>query len=204
MSVRPTTRHDGHWGPPPGWSPTAGDVVALGAVLNLTYSGVVIYALANSDGLLGIAVEKWVEVVRSFLAPAYVLAGHAGCGGARASPFVARAWAFDIHLIVINLVVVAGLIAGSRPYWATWSRPLYGALSRLGLTSDAGADAGYATVVCGAIAALWWLLLQNDLFDSPVHCAALQPWHLLRVPLLATIAHGFASVAAAFWVARDP
>jgi len=34
--------------------------------------------------------------------------------------------------------------------------------------------------------------------------AALQPWHLLRVPLLTITAHGFACVAVAFWVARDP
>jgi hypothetical protein len=181
--------------------------VALGAVFNLTYSGTVIYALANPVGLLGIAVRKWVETGRSLFSPAYFLAGNADCGGARVSSFVGRAWAFDVHLIVINLIVAAVLIAASRRYWVNWSRQLYDALGRLGLRAEAvhlGADAGYAMVLCGAIAALWWLLLQNDLFDSAAHCAALQPWHLLRVPLLVAIAHGFACVAAAFWIARDP
>jgi hypothetical protein len=207
MPVRPTAQDDGQWGPPPGWSPTAGDVVVLGAVFNLTYSGIVIYALANPDGLLGTAVRKWVEIGRTLFAPAYFLAGSAGCGGVKVSPFIARAWAFDIHIIVINLIVAAALIAASRRYWADWSRQLYGALGRLGLKGDAiplRADAGYGTVLCGAIAVLWWLLLQNDLFDSAAHCVSLQPWHLLRIPLLVTTAHGLACVAAAFWVARDP
>lgn len=207
MPVRPTTKDGGHWGPPPGWSPSAGDVVALGAVFNLTYSGVVIYALANPEGLLGIAVRKWIEIGRNLLAPVYLLAGSTGCGGVKVSPFVARAWACDIHLTVINLMVAAALIAASRRYWATWSRQLYDAFGRIGLKGDAiqqGADAGYVTVLCGAIAVLWWLLLQNDLFDSAAHCASLQPWHLFRIPLLTIIAHGFACVAAAFWIARDP
>jgi hypothetical protein len=207
MPVQPTAKDDGHWGPPPGWSPTAGDVVVLGAAFNLTYSGIVIYALANPEGLLGIVVRRWVEISRNLFAPAYFLAGNAGCGGAKLSPFIPRAWAFDIHLIVTNLIVAAMLIAASRRYWADWSRQLYGALGRLGLKGDAiplGADAGYVTVLCGAIAVLWWLLLQNGLFDSAAHCAALQPWRLLRVPLLVTTAHGLACVAAAFWVARDP
>jgi len=207
MPVRPTAKDDGHWRPPPGWSPTAGDVVALGAVFNLTYSGIVIYALANPDGPLGTMVRRWVEIGRNLFAPAYLLAGNAGCGGLKVSSFVARAWAFDIHLLVINLIVVAVLIAASRPYWTNWSRQIHGALGRHDLKGDAidgGADAGYGTVLCGAIAVLWWLLLQNDLFDSAAHCAAFQPWHLLRVPLLTTVAHGFASFAAAFWVARDP
>ncbi len=52
MPVRPTAKDDAQWGPPPGWAPTAGDVVVLGAIVNLTYSGIVIYALANPDGLL--------------------------------------------------------------------------------------------------------------------------------------------------------
>jgi hypothetical protein len=184
--------------------------VVLGAVFNLTYSGIVIYAQASPDGLLGTAVRKWVEIGRTLFAPAYFLAGSAGsagCGGAKVSPFIARAWAFDIHIIVINLIVAAMLIAASRRYWPSWSRQLYGALGRLGLEGDAiplGADAGYVTVLCSVIAVLWWLLLRNDLFDSAAHCAALQPWQLLRVPLLTTIAHGFACVAAAFWVAREP
>jgi hypothetical protein len=181
--------------------------VVLGAVFNLTYSGIVIYALANPDGLLGIAVRKWVAIGQNLLVPAYFLAGRAGCGGVKVSPFIARAWAFDIHMIVINLIVAAVLIAASRRYWANWSRQLYSALGRLGLKGDAillGADVGYGTVLCGAIAVLWWLFVKNDLFDSAAHCASLQPWHLLRVPLLTTIAHGFASFAAAFWIARDP
>jgi hypothetical protein len=179
--------------------------VVLGAVFNLIYSGIVIYALANPDALLGTAVRKWIEIGRTLLAPAYVIAGSPGCGGV--SPFVARAWAFEIHLTVINLMAAAVLIAASRPYWANWSRQLYGALGRLGLKGEAihqGADAGYGTVLCGAIAVLWWLLLEDDLFDSAAHCAALQPWHLVRIPLLTTIAHGFATFAAAFWVAREP
>lgn len=206
MPVRPTTTRDGPWGPPPGWTPTAGDVVSVGAVFNMTYTAIVIYALANPDGLIGGAVGKWVEICRKVLGPAYVLAGSAGCGGAKVSPFVARAWVFDIHLKVINLIVVAILIAGSRRYWPSWSGQLYGTLDRLGLKGDAihqGADAGYVTVLCGAIAPLWWLLLENDLFESAAHCITLQPWLLLRVPLLTTTAHAFACVAAAFWVARE-
>lgn len=207
MPVLPSTKNVGKWGPPPGWSPSAGDVVVLGAVVNVTYSGIVIYALANPDGLLGTAVRKWVEIGRTPFAPAYFLAGSAGCGGVKAGPFIARAWTFDIHLIVINLIVAAVLIAASRRYWADWSRQLHDRLGRLGLKGDAiplGADAGYVTILGGAIAVLWLLLLQNGLFDSAAHCASLQPWHLLRIPLLVTTAHGLACVAAAFWVARDP
>ncbi|HEX5262432.1 MAG TPA: hypothetical protein VFW13_02835, partial [Phenylobacterium sp.] len=205
MPIRPRANHGGPWRPPAGWSPGAGDVVALGAAFNLTYSSIAIYALANPDGPLGVVVGKWIEVGRD--APIYALAGRAGCGGAKVSSFVARAWIFDVHLVVINLIVVAGLIAASRRYWATWSRELYGALHELGLGGDAidqGADIGYVTVLCGAVGALWWMVLHNDLFDSAAHCAALQPWHLLRIPLLATITHGFICVAAAFWVAREP
>lgn len=204
MPVRPTAKDNGHWGTPPGGSPTAGDVVVLGAAVNLIYSGIVIYALANPDGRLGTAVRKWIEIGRTLFAPAYSLAGSAGCGDVKLSPFIARAWSFDIHLIVINLIVAAVLTAASQRYWADWSRQLHGALDRLGLKGDAGADAGYVTVLCGAIAVLWWLLLKDDLFDSAAHCASLQPWRLWRIPLLVITAHGLVCVAASFWVARDP
>jgi hypothetical protein len=181
--------------------------VLLGAVFNMTYSVIGIYALANPDGLLGVAMGRWVEICRKVLWPAYVLAGSAGCGGAKVSPFAARAWTFDIHLTAVNLIVVALLILGSQRYWSNWSGQLNGAISRFGLKGDAvhqAADAGYVMVLCGAIAPLWWLLLENDLFDSAVHCTALKPWLLLRIPLLTTTAHAFPCVAAGFWVAREP
>jgi hypothetical protein len=172
----------------------------LGAVFNLSYAAMIIYALTNPDGRFGAGVAIWVQIARRGLEPAYFLAGHAGCGGADASAFVAQAWTFDVHLVAINLIVAAGLFASSRRYWLTWSQQLY-------VAPDAGreaAETGFGTMLWGAIAALWWLILENDLFDSAAHCAALRPWFLFREPLLATFAHGAASFAGALSAARRP
>lgn len=205
MPTQPTTTRRDTREPPQTWAPGAGDVVLLGAVFNLSYAAVIIYALANPEGRFGAGVAKWVQITREVLKPAYVLAGHAGCGGVEVNAFLARAWAFDVHLVAINLLVAAVLFAASRRYWLTWSQQLYGAPGWRNVAPDARrqeAETGFGTVLWGAIAALWWLILENDLFDSAAHCASMRPWLLFREPLLATFAHGAASLAAALSVAR--
>lgn len=64
-------------GPFAAWTPIVGDVVLLGALFNLGYATVVIYALANPASRMGGWVAAWVDLARKGLAPAYVLAGHA-------------------------------------------------------------------------------------------------------------------------------
>lgn len=126
-SGRPSaTRRDARE-PPQTRAPVAGDVVLLGAVFNSSYAAVIIYALTNPDTRLSAWVGTWVLFARRILKPAYVLAGRASCGGAEVSDFVARAWIFDVHLLAINLIVVAALFAASRRYWGTWLEAYYGA-----------------------------------------------------------------------------
>lgn len=63
------------------------------------------------------------------------------------------------------------------------------------------AGSSFGAVLWGAVAALWWLILENDLFDSAAHCRSLQPWFLFREPLLTTFVHGCATLAAALSLA---
>lgn len=188
-------------------APLAGGVVLLGALFNLSYAAVIIYALANPDGRLGVWVATWVQIARRILEPVYVIAGHAACGGVEVSAVVARAWTFDVHLVAINLIVATVLFAASRGYWVTWAQQLRDAPGWRDVAPDARrqeVDAGFGTVLWGVIAALWWLTLENDLFDSAAHCATLRPWFLVREPLLITFAPAAASFAAALSLARKP
>ncbi|MGZ8407098.1 MAG: hypothetical protein ACXWVJ_03625 [Caulobacteraceae bacterium] len=167
----------------------------------------IIYALANPESRFGAWVGTWVQITRKVLEPAYVLAGRASCGDAEVSDVVARAWIFDVHLIAINLIVVAALFAASRRYWATWLQAFYdgpGWENANPETKRQEAEAGFGTLLWGAIAGIWWLILENDLFGSAAHCASLRPWLLFREPLLTTFAHGAASFAAALSLARKP
>lgn len=146
-----------------------------------------------------------MEIAGRLLRPVYGLAGGARCGGGAVGAFAERAWVFDVHLTVVNLVAAALLFAGSRRYWAGWARPLRDAPDGRDITPEAWRqtlDAGFGTVVWGAIAMLWWLTLENHLFESAARCASLQPWFLVREPLLITIAHGVASFAAVLSLAR--
>lgn len=177
----------------------------LGALINLTYAAVVIHGLANPQGRVGTWVSAWVRFTRRGLEPAYRLAGHADCGGGPASPFVNRAWTFDVHLVTVNLIVAAVLFATSRRYWPAWSRQVLDQPSWRDIPAASRrqeVEIGFGTVLWGAIAALWWLVLENDLFDSAAHCAAVRPWLLYRAPLLAISAHGLASLAAALWAGQ--
>jgi hypothetical protein len=182
--------------------------VLLGAVFNLSYATVVIYALANPEGRIGGWVAAWVHLARKGLAPAYILAGgHVGCGGGAVSAAVARAWEFDVHLVAVNLIVAAGLFAASRRYWPAWSQQVLDQPSWRDMSEGVRqqeTDIGFGTVMWGAIAVVWWLILENDLFDSAAHCSSVRPWMLWRAPLLATSAHGLASLAAALWAGRIP
>jgi hypothetical protein len=193
-------------GPLRPWSARAGDIVLVGAVVNLTYAAVVISALAHPGSRLSAWIEAWVHLSRKALTPVYVLARGPDCGGAGRDAFVDKAWALDVHLVTINLVVAAALFAGSRPFWAAWAERLYGDPSWRNSAPErrADAEAGFGTVLWGVIGTIWWLLLENDLFGSAGHCANLQPWFLFREPLLVTAAHGFACLAAALWAARRP
>lgn len=190
---------------PRAWSPRAGDLVLTGGVVNFTYAALVIHALARADSRLTSWVEAWVRSSRVALHPAYLLAGRPDCDGAPRAAFIDRAWAFDVHLATINLLVVAVLFALSRAAWPAGARRL-DAASPLGDAADgahaADMEEGFGTVLWGALAALWWMLLQNDLFDTARHCAGLRPWLLFREPLLATCVHGLACLAAALNRAR--
>ncbi len=191
--------------PPRPRMPIAGDVVLLGAIFNLGYAAVVIHALAHPDGRFGAAVSTWVEIVGRFLWPVYGLAGGPGCGGGAVGAFAERAWVFDVHLTAINLIAAALLFAGSRRYWAVWAEPLRDAPDGRDFTPEAWRqtlNTGFGTVLWGAMAVLWWLLLENHLFASAARCATVQPWFLVREPLLITIAHGVASFAAVLSLAR--
>lgn len=191
--------------PPRTRTPIAGDVVLLGAVFNLGYAAAIIYALAHPDGRFGAAVSTWVEIAGRLLRPVYGLAGGARCGGGAVSAFAERAWVFDVHLTAINLIAAALLFAASRRYWAAWAQPLRDAPDGRDITPEAWRqtlDTGFGTVLWGTIAALWWLTLENHLFESAARCATLQPWFLVREPLLTTIAHGVASFAAVLSLAR--
>jgi len=193
-------------GPPQTWMPPVGDVALLGTLINLSYTSLLIYALANPNGIIGIGLARWVQGTAKILTPFYALAGHVGCGGAGFTAFAARAWAFDVHIVAVNLMVAAALFAGSRRYWARWSKELYdepqsrGEAASGASREDAEAVAG--TMLWAAIAALWWLTAENDLFDSAGHCATVQPWFLFRSPLLVTVVHGFAVLAASLWAGR--
>lgn len=177
----------------------------IGGVVNLSYAGLVIHALAHADSRLTSWVDGWVRMSRAALGPAYLLAGRPGCGGAAHSAFVDRAWAFDVHLLTINLLVVAVLFVLSRAAWPDWAQRL-GATSPHGDPADgsqaADMEEGFGTVFWGVLAALWWMLLKNDLFDTAPHCAGLRPWLLFREPLLATGIHGLACLAAVLNRAR--
>jgi hypothetical protein len=134
-------------------------------------------------------------------------AGHVDCGGGAVSAFVARAWEFDVHLVTINLIVAAGLFAASRRYWPAWSQQALNQPTWRDMSEGARqqeTDVGFGTVLWGAIAAVWWLILGNELFDSAAHCSSVQPWMLWRAPLLATSAQGLATLAAALWAGRIP
>lgn len=61
---------------------------------------------------------------------------------------------------------------------------------------------GSGVLIWGAIAALWLLILGADLFDSASHCAHLNPWLFLRIPVLAAASLGLAVAAATFLTAR--
>ncbi len=194
-------------GPFAAWTPIAGDVVLLGALVNLGYATVVIYALANPASRIGGWVAAWVQLARKGLAPAYLLAGHADCDGSRVGTFVARAWDYDVHLVAINLIVAAALFAASRRYWPAWSQQVLDSPTWRDMSEGARqqeTDVGFGTVMWGAIAVVWWLILENDLFDSAAHCSSVRPWMLWRAPLLATSAHGLTSLAAALWAGRTP
>ena len=187
------------------WAPSAGDFVLWGGVFNLTYAALVVYALAHPHARLSAWVDAWIEIAGKGLRPAYVLAGSPACGGARPVAFVARAWTFDVHLVTINLVVAAALFAASRPFWKIWAAQLYrDPRWRTGAPDArrADAEAGFGLVIWGVIAAAWFMVLKNDLFESAARCASLRPWFLFREPLLATSGQGLAYLAAALWVAQ--
>lgn len=208
MPTQPTATRHSPRGPLHAWRPNAGDIVLFGAVLNLSYAALLIWALTYPETRVGLSVAGWVRIARNILQPAYALAGEKVCGGEAAGAAVALAWGFYVHLLAINLAVVGGLFAASRPLWFEWAHRLDEEVRwREALSSEVGdeadvADEAYGTLMWGAIAALWWLILENDLFESAKHCAAFRPWQILRVPLLATFAHGLASLTAAFWAAR--
>jgi len=182
------------------WSMRAGDLVLLGGAINLAYAAVIVHALAHPASPWTSWIDTWMRIARLGLEPAYVLAGGPDCGGVRRAAFIDRAWIFDVHLTTINLLVVATLFAISHPFWTAWAQRLHEAPQEDGPADNsqaADAEEGFGTVLWGAIAAAWWMTLQNDLFDSAARCADLRPWFLLREPLLATAAHGLACLAAA-------
>jgi hypothetical protein len=192
-------RHNSR-GPVRTWSMRAGDLVLIGAVINFAYAAAIIHALARPDSRIAPWVDAWVRIARSALKPAYLLAAGPDCGGTVRGPGIDQAWAFDVHLTTINLLVVTLLFALSRPSWPTWGRQVDAAD---GMHRDDAAE-GFGVVLWGAMAALWWMLLQNDLFDTARHCAGLRPWRLFREPALATTVHGLACMAAALGRARAP
>jgi hypothetical protein len=57
-------------GPFAAWTPIAGDVVLLGALFNLSYATIVIYALANPAGRIGGGVAAWVQLATLTVAEA--------------------------------------------------------------------------------------------------------------------------------------
>jgi hypothetical protein len=206
MPTQPTAARPDSSDPVQTWVPTAGAVVLSAGIVNLTYTGVLIFALARPHSRLSTWADAWVQIAGKALKPAYLLAGNPDCGGAQASDFVVRAWVFDVHLVAINLLVAAAFFVASRPFWPSWAQRLYGAPRWRDGAQDArraDAEVRFGTVIWGAIAAVWWMVLKNDLFESAADCASLRPWFLIREPLLAISGQGFASFAAALWVARD-
>lgn len=178
------------------WRRPPGDFVLAGALLNLGYAAVLIMALGAPASRAGAAVGAWVVACRKAFDLPYALAGASLCGGTQLSSATVRAWVFDVHLIVVNLAIVALLLAASRPSWPDWTEQAPRTVADVSGAADE--CEGYGTVLWGALAVLWWILLENALFDTRAHCDAFRPWMLLREPLLATAGHGFASFAVAF------
>jgi hypothetical protein len=191
--------------PPRAWMPGVGDIVAFGAVLNIGYTAVVVWALAKPESLVGSGVDAWFRFGHTLLSRAYVLAERPSCGGARTSDEVARAWEAYLNLLLVNLAIASALFAISCRLAGRWAQRLRAETQWRDLAPDlvwSRADVGYGTLIWGAIAVLWWLIFRNDLFDAARHCSTIQTWLFLRVPLLTTTAHGFATMAAVFWAMR--
>jgi len=187
------------------WTPSAGDVVLLQLLLTLGYALALIIALDAPDTRLAVWMNHWVRGTRPALTPFYALAGHPSCGGAAAGPHVMQLWDYYIHLLAVSLIVAVLCIVVSAALWKDWAERLQARMSasrvwrgRMRRT----VQLGWSRLAWGALAVFWLLILGNDIFDSAARCARLNPWLLLRIPLLAALAQGFASAAATFWTAR--